>query len=117
MKKPKNILHTIDIVKEINMIKKINTLKSDFRDNYTFYSSIGILISTMLGSIAIMLVMINGNNLISWIQLGVIVFICGAYNAAVISVQSYKIIFYLIIASLFYNITIITLNIVVLEIS
>jgi len=95
------------------MTNPYNSIKLSFRDNYRFNSSIGVVISTILGAIAIMLVMINGYSLLSWIQIGITVFICSIYNAAVLSVQSYKIIYNLIITSLVYNIIVIIVNLAI----
>ncbi len=95
------------------MFNKYNSIKLAFRDNYRFNSSVGIVISTLAGSIAVMVIMMNGYNLINWIQIGIAVFICSIYNAAVLSVQSYKIIFNLIITSLVYNIIVIILNLAI----
>ena len=48
------------------MINKYNSIKLAFRDNYRFNSSVGIVISTLAGSIAVMVIMMNGYNLINW---------------------------------------------------
>ncbi|MBT57536.1 MAG: hypothetical protein CMC54_03575 [Flavobacteriaceae bacterium] len=81
-----------------------------FNNNYGFNCTVGILISTLMGSIAVMYSMMSGNGLFEWIQISTATIICSAYNASVISVQPNKIVLNLLILSTILNLLIIIYN-------
>lgn len=86
-------------------------LLEDFKELYIGYSALAIILSSCLGSIAIMMILINGNNLLQMIELFFVVSVCMAYNTSVISQQKPKIVFNSLIVSLSTSIIFIIINI------
>lgn len=86
-------------------------LLEDFKELYIGYSALAIILSSCVGSIAIMMILINGNNLLQMIELFFVVSVCMAYNTSVISQQKPKIVFNSLIVSLGTSIIFIIINI------
>lgn len=86
-------------------------LLEDFKELYIGYSALAIILSSCVGSIAIMMILINGNNLLQMIELFFVVSVCMAYNTSVISQQKPKIVFNSLIVSLSTSIIFIIINI------
>lgn len=82
-------------------------LKRDFVNNISGYSAIGIILSTCLGSIAIMQALSFGNGFFSMLLVFITVAICSAHNAAILTVQKPILIFRLLVASTIINSSII----------
>ncbi len=80
-----------------------NNLKSDFVNNIAGYSSLGIILSTCIGSVAVMLSLIMGNGLLPMTLVFITVAICSAHNAAILTVQKPSMIFKLLVASVVIN--------------
>ncbi len=84
---------------------------SDFTRDFYAGASTGIILSSCLGSIAAMLVLMNGNALAEMIQLGLIVVVCMWFNASVLAQLKAKFVFNSLIFSLLVSTTFILINI------
>ncbi|MAQ76361.1 MAG: hypothetical protein CL613_08525 [Aquimarina sp.] len=85
-------------------------LSTDFIENYIGYSALAIIVSTCLGSIAIMTTLMGGHNLSQMFMVFLSVVVCSAHNAAILTVQKPKLVFDLLITSLTVNLLIIIGN-------
>ena len=85
-------------------------LSTDFTENYIGYSALAIIVSTCLGSIAIMATLMGGHNLPQMFMVFLSVVVCSAHNAAILTVQKPKLVFDLLITSLVVNLLIIIGN-------
>ncbi|GAA4307957.1 hypothetical protein GCM10023115_37620 [Pontixanthobacter gangjinensis] len=84
---------------------------SEFTRDFYAGASTGIIVSSCMGSIAAMLVLMNGHGLIDMIQLGIIVVVCMWFNASVLAQLKPKFVFNSLILSLAVSTTFILLNI------
>ncbi len=84
---------------------------SDFTRDFYAGASTGIILSSCLGSIAAMLVLMNGHALAEMIQLGLIVVVCMWFNASVLAQLKAKFVFNSLIFSLLVSTTFILINI------
>jgi len=73
--------------------------EQDFTENVIGYSAIGIIVSTCLGSFAIMQILSYGHSFPQMLMVMVVVMLCGTHNAAILTVQKPHIILKLLIAS------------------
>lgn len=85
-------------------------MNADFTENYAGYSALAIIVSTCLGSIAIMTTLMHGNAPLQMFMVFISVFVCSAHNAAILTVQKPKLVFDLLITSLVTNTIIIIGN-------
>lgn len=85
----------------------LTNIKNDFIQNVSGYSALGIILSTCLGSIAVLLVLSNFNGLFSMAVVMTTVLICSFHNAAILTVQKPIVILRLLIASTLINLGII----------
>lgn len=84
---------------------------SEFKKDYFVGATTGILVSSCLGSIAAMLILMNGHNVVDMIQLGLIVVACMWYNASVLAQLKPKFVFNSLIISILASSTFILINI------
>ncbi len=84
---------------------------SEFTRDFYAGASTGIILSSCLGSIAAMLVLMNGNALAEMIQLGLIVVVCMWFNASVLAQLKAKFVFNSLIFSILVSTTFILINI------
>lgn len=84
---------------------------SEFKQDYYAAISTGIIVSSCLGSIAAMLILMNGHSLTDMIQLGLIVVVCMWYNASVLAQLKAKFVFNSLITSILVSTTFILINI------
>ncbi|RKS53673.1 hypothetical protein BC962_1927 [Gillisia mitskevichiae] len=84
---------------------------SEFKKDYFAGATTGILVSSCLGSIAAMLILMNGHNVVDMIQLGLIVVACMWYNASVLAQLKPKFVFNSLIISILASSTFILINI------
>ncbi|HIB47151.1 MAG TPA: hypothetical protein EYO35_02480 [Flavobacteriaceae bacterium] len=87
-------------------------LEKDFTKNIMGYSTMGIIISTCLGSIAIMQTLTFGNGFLQMAIVMLCVAICSAHNAAILTLQNPKLIFKLLGASVVLNTLVIIISII-----
>lgn len=86
-----------------NNMSALSKLQQDFTQNVIGYSAIGIILSTCLGSFAVMQVLAHGNGILTMTITMLCVIMCTTYNAAILTVQKPKLIFQLLIASSIFN--------------
>lgn len=85
---------------------------SEFTEDYFAGATTGILVSSCLGSIAAMLILMKGHGLVDMIQLGLIVVVCMWYNASVLAQLKAKFVFNSLILSLLVSTAFILINII-----
>lgn len=82
----------------------MNTLyskvESDWNENFIGYSALAIILSTCVGSIAVMTTMMNGNGMTEMILLFFVVAACTTHNASILTLQKPSLVLKLLIASL-----------------
>lgn len=78
-------------------------IEDDFTHNVIGYSAIGIIISTCLGSFAVMQTLTYGNGFLQMVIVMVTVMICSIHNAAILTIQKPKMILKLLVASILIN--------------
>ena len=78
-------------------------LENDFTKNVMGYSALGIILSTCLGSIAVMGTLMHGNGLIQMSVVLLVVIICSMHNAAILTLQKPSLIFKLLVTSTIIN--------------
>ena len=81
----------------------IQQIGRDFSNHIMGYSAIAIIISTCLGGIAIMGALMMGAGLMSMLMVLASIAICGAHNAAILTVQRPSLIYKLLWASIIIN--------------
>ncbi len=84
---------------------------SEFTRDFYAGATTGIIVSSCLGSIAAMLVLMNGHGVAEMIQLGLIVVVCMWFNASVLAQLKTKFVFNSLIISLLVSTTFILINI------
>lgn len=84
---------------------------SEFTRDFYAGASTGIIVSSCLGSIAAMLILMNGHSLTDMIQLGIIVVVCMWFNASVLAQLKPKFVFNSLILSLLVSSSFILINI------
>ena len=68
-------------------------LQNDFTHNVIGYSAIGIILSTCLGSVAVMTTLMHGHTMLQMVVVMVSVILCTLHNAAILTVQKPQLIF------------------------
>ncbi|WP_025739740.1 hypothetical protein [Aquimarina pacifica] len=86
-------------------------LINSFRQMYMAYIPLSIILSSCLGSIAAMYILMQERSLLQIIELTICVIICMTFNAAILAQMKPKFVFNLLIASLVINTTLIALTI------
>lgn len=84
---------------------------SEFSRDFIAGSTTGIIVSTCVGSIAAMLILMNGHTFVHMLQLASVVIVCMWYNASVLAQLKPKFVFNSLIVSLVVSVTFIVLNI------
>ncbi len=74
-------------------------ISTDWNENFIGYSALAIILSTCLGSIAVMTTMMQGNGLAQMIQIFFVVAACSAHNASILTVQKPNLVLNLLITS------------------
>ncbi|MDC8005202.1 hypothetical protein POV27_14165 [Aureisphaera galaxeae] len=77
-----------------------NKLSSDWNENFMLYAALSIIASTCLGSMAVMAIFTHGNTLFQMLQIFLVVAVCNALLASILSVQKPKVVLNLLIVSL-----------------
>ncbi|APG59128.1 hypothetical protein [Christiangramia salexigens] len=83
---------------------------SEFTRDYFAGATTGIILSTGLGSIAAMFILMNGHGIYEMIQLGIIVVVCMWYNASVLAQLKPKFVFNSLIVSVTVSLVLLILN-------
>ena len=74
-------------------------ISTDWNENFIGYSALAIILSTCLGSIAVMTTMMQGNGVAQMIQIFFVVAACSAHNASILTVQKPNLVLNLLITS------------------
>ncbi len=85
-------------------------IQQDWNEHFTGYSALAIIVSTMIGSVAVMMILSQGVGLWQLFQLFLCVSVCMAHNASILTVQKPKVVLDLLIASVVLNSTLVLLN-------
>lgn len=85
-------------------------LEKDFVNNVMGYSALGIILSTCLGSVAIMTTLMHGHEFAQMSLVMLTVMVCSLHNAAILTVQKPKLILNLLIFSVIINTLLIIVN-------
>lgn len=88
-------------------------LEKDFSNNVMGYSALGIILSTCLGSIAVMQTLTYGYGMFQMAIVLFTVMICSAHNAAILTVQKPSMIFKLLVASTISSVLIIIASLII----
>jgi hypothetical protein len=91
-------VHLSYIIKTIDMTT-LARIEEDFNQNVIGYSAIGIILSTCIGSFAVMQTLAFGNGALQMFIVMITVLLCSTHNAAILTVQKPKMILRLLIAS------------------
>lgn len=84
---------------------------NEFKDKYTMYIPLTIILQSCIGGIATMYILMNGLDTISGlIQLFLCVILTSFYNAAILAQMKGKIVFNLLLMSLLFNVIFIVIN-------
>ncbi len=86
-------------------------LLKDFKEMYMAYIPLMIILSSCLGSIAAMYILMQDRSFSQVVQLSLCVIICMAFNASILAQMKPKFVFNLLIASLAINTFLVLLNI------
>lgn len=91
----------------VTLYSKIN---EDFTENYLSLSALSIILSTCLGSVAVMLSLFHGNGFLPMFLVFLSVAGCGAHLVAFLTVQKPRMVLNLLIFSLVLNTLLIIVN-------
>ncbi|MEO0573174.1 MAG: hypothetical protein AAF039_15810 [Bacteroidota bacterium] len=86
----------------------LSHIKNDFVSNITGYSSLGMILSTCLGGVAILYTLSISNGLLPMALVLLTVMVCSAHNAAILTVQKPIVIYRLLVLSTVVNLLVIT---------
>lgn len=92
---------------KINTMATLAHIKNDFVRNINGYSSLGIVLSTCLGGIAILYTLSISNGLLPMALVLLVVAVCSGHNAAILTVQKPIVIYRLLVLSTVVNLLII----------
>ncbi|MBX2829246.1 MAG: hypothetical protein KTR22_13860 [Flavobacteriaceae bacterium] len=85
-------------------------LSKDWQENFLLYAASAIIVSTCLGGLAVFAIFQNGGMLVQMIQLFLVVAICNAVLASILTVQKPKIVLNSLIASIIITLSITAIN-------
>ncbi|MGW1453997.1 hypothetical protein ACWBC2_03300 [Salegentibacter agarivorans] len=92
-------------------MKLYKTLLVDFEEMSMGYSAIGIIASSCLGSVAAMLILMNGHTFVDMLQLFIVVVVCMGFNTVILAQFKPKIVFNALLLSLAISSIFILINI------
>ncbi|MCP9198705.1 hypothetical protein MKO06_02215 [Gramella sp. GC03-9] len=93
-------------------MKLYTKLYEDFNEMYLGYAGLAIIASSCLGSIAAMLILMNGHGVANMLQLMAVVIVCMTFNAAVLAQLKTKFVFNSLIFSLLVSTIFIVVNLI-----
>lgn len=91
-------------------MKLYQRLFEDFKEMYLGYAALAIILSSCLGSVAAMFVLMQGHGLINMIQLFLVVAVCMGFNATILAQLKPKLVFNSLILSLAVSSLLIVVN-------
>jgi len=93
-------------------MKVYQKLLTDFDELFLGYASLGIIASSCIGSVAAMLILMQGHTFINMFQLFIVVTVCMGFNATVLAQLSHKFVFNSLIVSVLTSLFFITINLI-----
>ncbi|MBQ4821137.1 hypothetical protein J8M14_13780 [Aquimarina sp. MMG016] len=85
-------------------------LLNDFREMYMAYIPLMIILSSCLGSVAAMYILMQERSIIQIFELSICVMICMAFNASILAQMKAKFVFNLLIISIIINSLLVIIN-------
>lgn len=92
-------------------MKLYRTLLQDFKEMSYAYMTLGIILSSCLGSAAAMVILMNGYDFVQMIQLFLVVSVCMGYNATVLANMRPKFVFNALLLSVIMSTILLIINI------
>lgn len=87
-----------------------NNVFGAFQRGFIGYCTLGVLVQSCMGSIAAMAILQNGTSLANMVQLFLVVASCMAFNGAVLAQQKPKVVFNILIWSIFLSVAVSVVN-------
>jgi hypothetical protein len=97
-------------IRKFKIVRLYQNLVTEFEEMSLGYSSIGIIASSCLGSIAAMLILMKGHGIVHMIEFFLVVVVCMGFNAAVLAQFKPRIIFNSLLISLAVSVLLIAIN-------
>lgn len=91
-------------------MKLYKLLYDDFEELFVGYSALAVILSSCLGSVAVMLILMNGHDLVQMLQLSAVVVATMWYNTSILAQMKSKFVFNSLIVSLFVSVALILVN-------
>lgn len=92
------------------MTTLINKINKDWNENFLLYASCAIIVSTCLGGISVLSIFQHGSGALQMVQLHIIVMVCMAVLASILTVQKPKFVLYAITISVIVSVIISLIN-------
>lgn len=93
---------------QIIMTTLYQNIEKDWNDNFIGYSAMAIILSTCVGSVAIMTSVMQGNGFFQMFQVFLVVCACSIHNASILTVQKPSLVLKLLIASVLISFMVMT---------
>ena len=93
-------------------MKLYNILFKDFEDLFVGYSAVAVILSSCLGSVAALVILMNGHDVFQMVQLFLVVVVCMGYNATVLANLKPKIVFNALLISIVVSVLLIIYNVI-----
>lgn len=87
-----------------------NKLNADFTENFIGNTALAMIISTCIGSIAVMFTLMNGHGMAQMAMVFATVLVCSLHNASILTLQKPKLVFDLLLLSIVTNVALIVGN-------
>lgn len=92
------------------MATLLNKINKDWNENFLLYASCAIIVSTCLGGISVLSIFQHGSGALQMVQLHIIVMVCMAVLASILTVQKPKFVLYAITISVIVSVIISLIN-------
>lgn len=92
------------------MTTLLNKINKDWNENFLLYASCAIIVSTCLGGISVLSIFQHGSGALQMVQLHIIVMVCMAVLASILTVQKPKFVLYAITISVIVSVIISLIN-------
>ena len=93
-------------------MKLYQNLLEDFKEMYLGYAALAIILSSCLGSVAAMFVLMKGHGVVNMTELFLVVAVCMGFNATVLAQLKPKWVFNSLILSLVVSTLLIVINLI-----
>lgn len=89
-----------------------NKLSLDFTENFIGNTALAMIVSTCIGSIAVMFTLMNGHGVAQMAMVFATVIVCSLHNASILTLQKPKMVFNLLMLSILVNTLLILGNLI-----